>query len=102
MTQFTGRLQGSHLEPSRVTIDLADDRFRVTVGRTHLGSWPVGAIRAERTSIYRFELTVDGDQFEFMPDDPSAFSNGIGAVIDLSESTGRFGLKARIERVANG
>lgn len=83
-------------------IDLAEDRLRVTVGRTQLGSWPIKTIRAERTSIYRFDLTVDGDLFEFMPDDPSTFSNAVGAVIDLSETTGRFGLKARIERVANG
>jgi hypothetical protein len=102
MTQFTGRLQGRDLEPSRVTIDIADERFRVTVGKTHLGSWPIRLIKAERTSIYRFDLTIEGDRFEFMPDDPSTFSNMVGAFIDLTDSAGRFGLKARIQRVANG
>jgi hypothetical protein len=102
MTNFTGRLQGERLEPSSVTIEIDEDRLRITVGRSHLGSWPLQNIRAERTSIYRFALTIDGDRFEFLPDDPTEFSNVVGAVVDLSESSGRFGLKARIEQVANG
>ena len=90
MTQFTGRLQGPELEPSRVTIEIDEGRFRVSAGRVHLGSWPLSKIHAQRTSIYRFELVIDEDRFEFTPDDPSTFSDVVGAVIDLSESTGRF------------
>ncbi|MEA1902006.1 MAG: hypothetical protein U9N56_00610 [Actinomycetota bacterium] len=100
MAQYTGRLQGSHLQPSGVVIDISDDRFRVSAGRTQIGSWPLPKIHAERTSIYRFDLSIDGDQFEFFPDDPSAFSNAVGAVVDLTETKGRFGLKARIEQAA--
>lgn len=82
-------------------IDIDEGRFRVSAGRVPLGSWPVENIQVQRTSIYRFELTIDGDHFEFLPEDPSTFSSMVGAVIDLSESSGRFGLKARIEGVAN-
>lgn len=102
MTQIAGRLQGPSLEPSKVLIDIRDGRFRVSAGRTQIGSWPLSKIQAERTSIYRFDLDIDGDHFDFFPDDPSTFSDQVGAVIDLTESKGRFGLKARIERVANG
>jgi hypothetical protein len=100
MTQYTGRLQGPDLQPSKVLIDIGDGRFRVSAGRSQLGSWPLEKITAERTSIYRFDVTIDNDKFEFFPDDPSAFSDAVGAVVDLSEPKGRFGLKARIEQAA--
>lgn len=101
MAQFTGRLQGAHLQPSTVLIDINDGRFRVSAGRTQLGSWSLNRIHAERTSIYRFDIDIDGDPFQFFPDNPSDFSDAVGAVIDLTESKGRFGLKARIEKAAN-
>ena len=82
-------------------IEISDGRFRVTAGRRHVGSWALEKIGAERSSIYRFSLDIDGDTFEFFPDDPTAFSNSVGAVIDLTESKGRFGLKARVQEAAN-
>lgn len=100
MAHYTGRLQGPELDPTTVLIDIDDGRFRISAGRLHIGSWPVERIRAERTSIYRFDLTIEDDNFDFFPDDPSAFSDSVGAIIDLTESSGRFGLKARIEREA--
>lgn len=100
MAQFKGRLQGPDLEPSTVLIDIGDGRFRVAAGRLHIGSWPLENIVAERTSIYRFSLKVDGDPFDFYPDDPSTFSEEIGAFIDLTEPKARFGLKDRIQRAA--
>jgi hypothetical protein len=103
MAQFTGRLQGSSLDPSTVLIDISEGRFRVSAGRMQIGSWPIDKISAERTSVYRFDIDIDGDRFDFIPEDPSAFSDAVGAVVDLTESEGgRFGLKARIERAANG
>ncbi len=101
MAHFKGRLQGPSLDPTTVVIEIDDGRFRVSAGRMHIGSWGIQKISAERTSIYRFDLDIDGDPFDFFPEDPSAFSDAIGAVIDLTESAGRFGLKARIERAAN-
>jgi len=102
MAHFKGRLQGPSLDPTTVVIEIDEDRFRVSAGRTHIGSWGIKRISAERTSIYRFDLDIDGDPFDFFPEDPSAFSDSVGAVIDLTDTTGRFGLKARIERTANG
>ena len=101
MAQFVGRLQGSSLEPSLVTIDVSEGRFRIVAGRRQMGSWPIDRITVERTSIYRFTLEIEGDNLEFFPEDPSRFSDAVGAVIDLRETEGRFGLKARIERAAN-
>ena len=90
------------MDPTTVVIEIEDDRFRVSAGRTHIGSWAIKRISAERTSIYRFDLDIDGDPFDFFPEDPSAFSDSFGSVIDLTDTMGRFGLKARIERTANG
>lgn len=98
MAQFTGRLQGPQLEPSNVLIDIGDGRFRVTAGRVQLGSWALERITAERTSIYRFSLGIESEHFDFYPDDPSTFSEAIGAIIDLTEPKGRFGLRQRIEQ----
>ncbi len=98
MAQFTGRLQGEALEPSAVLIDIGDGRFRVSAGRLHVGSWALEKITAERTSIYKFSLDIDGEHFDFYPDDPSTFSDSIGAIIDLTEAKGRFGLRQRIEQ----
>lgn len=97
MAQYVGRLQGPDLEPSTVLIDIADGRFRVSSGRIHLGSWAQEKVTAERTSIYRFKLDINGDEFEFYPEDPSAFSDAVGAFIDLTEPRSRFGLKERIQ-----
>ncbi len=102
MAQFTGRLQGPQLEPSTVLIDIGDGRFRVSAGRLQLGSWALERITAERTSIYKFTLDIDDEHFDFYPDDPSTFSDAIGAIIDLTEPKGRFGLRQRIEKAANG
>ena len=74
----------------------------MSAGRLHVGSWALERIGAERVSIYKFALSVAGDPFEFYPDDPSTFSDAIGAFIDLTEPKERFGLKARIEKAANG
>lgn len=101
MVQFTGQLQSSSLEPSRVSIDLTDGRFRIMAGKTPIGSWPAERIKTERSSIYRFSLHIENEQFEFYPDDPTTFSNAMGAVVDLTEAKGRFGLKERIERATS-
>ena len=86
--------------PSNVLIDVGEGRFRVSAGRLHVGSWALERITAERTSIYKFALNIEGDQFEFYPDDPSTFSESIGAIIDLRETKGRFGLRQRIEQAS--
>lgn len=82
-------------------IDIGDGRFRVSAGRLHVGSWSLATITAERTSIYKFSLDINGEHFEFYPDDPSTFSDTIGAIIDLTEPRSRFGLRQRIERASS-
>jgi hypothetical protein len=101
MSFYTGRLKAMRLEPTAVSIEIADGRFRVVAGKRHLGSWPMETMEIHRTSVYRFAFEIEGDSFEFFPEDPSAFSNAVGAVVDLTESKGRFGLKARIEDASN-
>ena len=90
------------MEPSNVLIDIGDGRFRVSAGRLHVGSWALSTITAERTSIYKFSLDIGGEHFDFYPDDPSTFSDTIGAIIDLTEPRSRFGLRQRIERSTLG
>jgi hypothetical protein len=101
MAQFTGRLEGSGIEPSRVLIHIGDGRLRISSGRLHVGSWSLDEVDAERAGIYKFNLVFAGHEFLFFPDDPSSFSNAVGAIIDLTEA-GRFGLKARIEEATAG
>lgn len=100
MAQFTGRLEGSEIDPTRVLIHIGDGRLRISSGRIHVGSWSVGEIQAERTTVYKFTLDIAGYSFHFFPDDPTRFSDEIGAIIDLTEPANRFGLKARIEEVS--
>jgi hypothetical protein len=85
------------LEPTNVTVEIDDGRLRIVAGRRHMGSWPLPTMEIHRTSIYRFAFEIEGDNFEFFPEDPSAFSDAAGAVVDLTERAGRYGLKARIE-----
>ena len=98
MALFRGRLQGPNREPNTVTIQIADGRLRIASGRIKLGSWSLDEIHAERLSIYRFALKISGEVFEFVPEDPNAFSDEIGAEVDLTADRGRFGLKARMEQ----
>ena len=101
MAYFQGRLKALKLEPTAVTIEIAEDRLRVVAGRRHLGSWPLDNLVVQRTSVYRFAFEIEGDSFEFFPDDPPAFSHAAGAVIDLTEAKGRYGLKERIQNAGS-
>ena len=97
MAIYIGRLQGPRLEPTSVTVETVDDRLRIAAGHTQMGSWPLADVSVQRTSIYRFSLEIEGDSLEFFPEEPSDFSNAVGAVIDLTQTQGRFGLMARIQ-----
>ena len=97
MAIYTGRLQGPGLEPTSVTVETVDDQIRIATGRTHMGSWSLSDVPVQRTSIYRFSLEIEGDALEFFPEEPSEFSNAVGAVIDLTLPRGRFGLMERVQ-----
>jgi hypothetical protein len=98
---YTGRLRALRLEPTAVTIEIAEGRFRVVAGKRHLGSWPMDSLEIHRTSVYRFAFEIEGDAFEFFPEDPSGFASAAAAIVDLTETKGRFGLKARIQDASN-
>lgn len=90
-------MQSDSLEISYVTIHVDDDqRMRIMAGRRPLGSWPMSKVKAERRTIYKYDLEINGESFEFFPEDPQGFGDAVGAVIDLTNSGNRFGLKARI------
>ncbi len=99
MTIYMGRLQSQGLEPTSVTVETVDDQIRIATGRTQMGSWPLSEVSVQRVSIYRFSLEIEGDALEFFPEEPSEFSNAVGAVIDLTQPRRRFGLKERIREV---
>ena len=89
------------MDPKYVTIEIGDDnRLRIVAGRRRLGSWPLEEVDVERTSIYRFTLEIENSEVEFFPEDPFKFADAAGAVIDLSETRDRFGLKDRIAKAS--
>ena len=100
MAYYPGRLQGRNLEPTYVTLEVADSRLRIVAGRRQLGSWPLAVVTVQRTAVYRFSLWIDGSSLEFFAEDPLEFSDEVGAVIDLTAKEGRFGLKARMKKAA--
>ena len=65
MSYYAGRLKAVRLEPTAVTIEVAEGRFRVVAGKRHLGSWPMDTMEIHRTSVYRFAFEIEGDTFEF-------------------------------------
>jgi hypothetical protein len=101
MAFFQGRLRAHRLELTSVTIEITEGRFRVVAGKRQLGSWPLQGLMINRTSVYRFAFEIEGVSFEFFPEDPPAFSDAAGAIIDLTEKTGRFGLKERIQNATS-
>ena len=100
MAIYLGRLQSADLEPTPVKMETVDDRLRIVAGRTQMGSWPLASVSVQRTSVYRFALEIEGDSLEFFPEEPLGFSEAVGAVIDLTEKQGRFGLKTRMQEAA--
>ncbi len=97
MADYPGRLSGPSLEPTDVTMEVKHNTLRIVAGRRDIGSWPLSAVTVQRTSVYRFTLRIDGETLEFFPGDPLEFSDEVGAVIDLTAKSGRYGLKTRIQ-----
>jgi hypothetical protein len=72
------------------------DWVRVVAGHRRLGAWPVEQVHCERVTVFRFHLELEGREYTFAPDDPSAFADAMGAVIDLRPKA-RFGLGDRVK-----
>jgi hypothetical protein len=99
MTIFSGQLQRENEEPLRVHLQIDEDRCRIWTDRRRLGSWQLNDVHTERASVFRFILHLDGADVSFTPDDPSGFSDAMGAVIDLRPARSRFGLAERLRAV---
>ena len=56
------------------------------------------ALSFEAGQFVRIALDIAGEEFDFYPEDPTTFSDAIGAYIDLTETKGRVGLRQRIEQ----
>lgn len=96
MRVFQGRLLTHRTgETSPASIHIDRQWVRIVAGPRRLGAWALDSIRCERVTVFRFRLVLDGQEYTFNPDDPSAFSDTIGAVIDLRPKS-RFGLGERV------
>lgn len=83
-------------DPVTATVQVDGDWVRVVAGHKRLGAWPITQVGCERVTVFRFLLKLEGDEFTFAPDDPKAFSDAMGAVIDLRPKA-RFGLGDRVK-----
>lgn len=83
-------------EPVTATVQVDGDWVRVVAGHRRLGAWPLTQVGCERITVFRFQLTLEGAEYTFAPDDPKAFGDAVGAVIDLRPKA-RFGLGDRVK-----
>lgn len=98
MSVFAGQLHRNEEAPIRGTVQIDDGRVRIWTDRRRLVSWDQSQVRCERSSPFRFDLSDGSSSYEFHPADPAAFSDAIGAVVDLRAPKSRFGLADRIRQ----
>jgi hypothetical protein len=102
MATFDGQLnKGEDTSPERAHVQIEDGRCRLFTDRRRLGSWDLTEIQAERVGVLRFHITAGEYSFSFQPNDPTGFSDAIGATVDLRSARSRFGLADRV-RAATG
>ncbi|MDH4119817.1 MAG: hypothetical protein OEX04_20490 [Acidimicrobiia bacterium] len=83
-------------DPVTATVQVDGEWVRVVAGHRRLGAWPLDSVRCERVTVFRFLLKLDEAEYTFAPDDPSAFAETLGAVVDLRPKQ-RFGLGDRVK-----
>ena len=99
MHTFRGRMVSHESgEPFNAVVTVDDDWVRIVAGYRRLGAWPKSSLVCQRVTVFRFQLELDGVTHTFTPDDPSEFSDAIGAVVDLRPKS-RFGLGERVRKV---
>ncbi len=102
MATFDGQLyKGEDTPPERAHVQIEDGRCRLFTDRRRLGSWDLTEVRAERVGVLRFHIAAGEYSFAFQPNDPTGFSDAIGATVDLRSARSRFGLADRV-RAATG
>lgn len=93
--QFAGRLEAPDGSKLSVHVSVNDDRIGLRSGAHWFGSWSLSEVTIERTTLFRFRLTVEGEEFLLVPEDPAGFSEATNAMIDL-RAPSRFGLAQRL------
>ena len=78
------------------TIQVDDEWVRVVAGHRRLGAWKLRDVHCERVTVFRYHLTLDGTEYAFNPDDPTAFGEVLQPVVDLRPKS-RFGLGERVK-----
>jgi hypothetical protein len=102
MSTFDGQLyKGEDMPPERAHVQIEDGRCRLFTDRRRLGSWDLDEVKAERVGVLRFNVSAGELKFAFQPNDPTGFSQAIGATVDLRSTKSRFGLADRV-RAATG
>ena len=97
MLIFKGRLvshAGGHASDVAVHVDSEWARIFDDHNKRH-GAWRLDDLHVERVTVFRFTMMLDGVTHTFTPDDPNAFAEAIGVVIDLRPKS-RFGLGDRV------
>ena len=102
MATYDGQLYKTEdTPPERGYVQIEDGRCRLFTDRRRLGSWDLAEVHTERSGVMRFNVTAGEFTFIFHPNDPTGFSDAIGAVVDLRSVKSRFGLADRV-RAATG
>lgn len=96
MTQHSGILQRPAAADTPVVIRVSDGKCTIVgaPGRW-IGGWPLEKTKFNRLSLREFEISPDGENWVFISDDPAAFAEAVGVVVDL-RSNSRFGLGERV------
>ncbi len=71
---FAGRLRVRHLPELEVTVTVADGMLEIAVGDETLGTWPLEVCAVAPGEPGTFEMTVEGEQAHFVPQDPTGFA----------------------------
>ena len=103
MATYDGQLYKTEdTPPERAHVQIEDGRCRLFTDRRRMGSWDLSEVRAERSGVLRFHVTAGEFTFIYQPNDPTGFSEAIGATVDLRTSKSRFGLADRVRAVTGG
>jgi hypothetical protein len=91
-------LQRPSAPDTNVVFRVSDGKFTVvgSPGRW-IGAWSLEEAGFERLSIREFGFRAKTENWTFVSDDPAAFGEAVGAVIDL-RSKSRFGLGERVRQ----
>lgn len=99
MTRYSGVLQRPSAADTDVVLQVSENRCTIVgaPGRW-IGAWPLDEARFERVSIREFSFRADREEWTFVANDPAGFAAAVGVVVDLRQTSSRFGLAERLRR----